>query len=289
MTQRALKRSAPALVLGLLVVPAAWFVARGAPPEPATPDAAATEQGAAPAQAGAAAPPVQLSQVMEEQLEAQHEAKASQTRIDELDDQTDALLTKFQQATDETESIEVYIEQLEVQIQSQREEMDSIQRQMDQVESFSRDILPMMQLMLDKLGEFVELDVPFLLEERRNRVAALRELMTRADVTISEKYRRILEAYQVEMEYGRTLEGYEGRLGEGDEARTVNFLRIGRVGLMYQTLDGRETGYWDGDARSWTVDAGYRQEFKEGWRVAKKLGAPDLLIAPVPSPKEGQS
>ena len=70
-------------------------------------------------------------------------------------------------------------------------------------------------------------------------------MMSRADVTISEKYRRILEAYQVELDYGRTLEAYEGKLGSGDDARTVQFLRVGRVALLYQTLDGKETGYWD--------------------------------------------
>ena len=69
--------------------------------------------------------------------------------------------------------------------------------------------------------------------------------MPRADITISEKYRLILEAYQIELEYGRTLSAYEGRLGTGADARTVEFAQLGRVSLMYRTLDGSETGYWD--------------------------------------------
>ena len=123
--------------------------------------------------------------------------------------------------------------------------MASIDQQLRDVETTSREVLPLMQRMLDTLGQFVDLDAPFLLDERKNRVAMLETMMPRADVTLSEKYRRIVEAYQVEMDYGRTLEAYEAKLGDGDDARTVQFLRVGRVALLYQTLDGKETGYWD--------------------------------------------
>jgi hypothetical protein len=230
-----------------------------------------------------------LGAVVEEQVGANKDASASQERIDKIDDETQAMLVKYLQAKAETESIRAYADQLAVQIQSQNQEIASIQKQLVDVETFSRDVLPTMQRMLASLGQFVELDVPFLLEERRKRVASLEEVMTRADVTISEKYRRILEAYQIEMEYGRTIEAYEGRMGEGDDARTVQFLRVGRVSLMYQTMDGKETGYWDADQKSWVVDDDYRHAFIAGLRVAKKLGAPDMLIVPVPAPKEARS
>ena len=135
----------------------------------------------------------------------------------------------------------------------------------------------------------MQLDVPFLVEERAKRVATLQEMMGRADVTFSEKYRRILEAYQVEMEYGRTIETYEGWLGSGDDARTVNFLRVGRVSLLYQTLDGKETGDWDAEKKGWVVDEHYAHGFKEGVAVARKTRAPELLIVPVPAPKDARS
>jgi hypothetical protein len=143
--------------------------------------------------------------------------------------------------------------------------------------------------MLDALERFVRLDLPFQLDERNRRITSLKEAMGRADVTVSEKYRRIIEAYQIETDYGRTLEAYQGELVEGERARTVRFLRLGRVALMYQTLDGEETGYWDADQKQWVQDDSYRSAVKHGFGVADKALAPDLLTAPIPAPREGRS
>ena len=163
--------------------------------------------------------------------------------------------------------------------------MASAERQLSEIETTSREIGPLMDRMLATLDEFVGLDVPFLVQERSDRVKRLKDMMGRADVTISEKYRRIIEAYQVEMDYGRTVESYEAKLGEGDDARTVQLLRIGRVGLLYQTLDAKETGYWDTTAKAWVIDDSYKGSFKEGIAVAKKTRAPEMLVIPVPAPK----
>jgi len=124
--------------------------------------------------------------------------------------------------------------------------------------------------------------VPFLIEERTNRVAQLKDIMSRADVSTSEKYRRIVEAYQIEMEYGRTLEAYQGKVGD----KTVDFLRAGRVSLMYQTLDGKETGYWDANEKAFKKDESYGDALRAGLKVAKKQAAPDFIRVAVPAPKE---
>jgi hypothetical protein len=194
------------------------------------------------------------------------------------------MLTRYRQALADTESLRKYNEQLAIQVKSQTERIASMKQQIVDIEATQRDVLPLMQKMADTLGEFVPLDVPFLIEERTRRVANLKQMMTRADVSTSEKYRRILEAYQIEMEYGRTLEAYEGKLGEGDQAKTVSFVRVGRVALLYQTPDGRETGYWDPSAKKWVEDDDYSHDAREAIRVAKKQGAPDLLWVPVLAP-----
>ena len=225
-----------------------------------------------------------LDAVVREQTGANKEAQASQQRIDQLADQTQDMVGKYRQALSDTESLKKYNEQLAVQVKSQNDRIANMKRQLVDIEGTQRDVLPLMQKMIDTLEQFVALDVPFLIEERTRRVATLKQMMTRADVSTSEKYRRILEAYQIETEYGRTLEAYEGKLGDGDKARTVQFVRMGRVALMYQTPDGKETGYWDAGAKKWVQDDGYARDVREAIRVAKKQGAPDLLWAPVAAP-----
>lgn len=238
----------------------------------------------------AAMAPAAMAQTLEGVLTAQAEADkaaaASQQRINEVQDKTQDALGKYLQAVAEADSLRKYNEQLGAQVKSQREEVASIERQLLEIETTVREVQPLMQRMVDTLEKFVGLDVPFLLGERTKRVANLKEMMARADVTISEKYRRILEAYQIELEYGRTLDSYEGKLGEGDGAKTVEFVRLGRISLMYQTPDGEETGYWDQQQRTWVRDDDYAHEVKEALRVAKKIGAPDLLTVPVPAPQE---
>ena len=221
-----------------------------------------------------------------EQMGANKAAAASQTRINGMDDDTQRMLGDYRATLRETESLRRYNEQLELQIKSQEQEIGSINDQINEIEHTNREIYPLMQRMIETLDKFVQLDVPFNKAERAKRVQALKEIMTRADVSTAEKFRRILEGYSVEMEFGRTLEAYEDKLEvSGAESRTVNFLRIGRVALMYQTLDADETGYWDTDKKDWVKDNGYKSAVKDGLKIARKSKAPDLLIAPVHAPE----
>ena len=261
--------------------------ARAQDPEPAAP--VGEPAAGAPVEPKAAAPAPTLEPLVKEQVGADDAAVAAQERIDTLSDETREMLLQYRQYLRETESLREYREQLEAQVQSQVEEIGFVEKQLVEIETTAREVLPLMQKMLDTLERFVGLDLPFQLEERHKRVAGLRDAMARADVTISEKYRRIVEAYQIEADYGRTLEAYQGELGEGPQARTVRFLRLGRVALLYQTLDGEETGYYDAEQKRWVVDDSYRSAVRHGFAVADKASAPDLLQAPIPAPREERS
>jgi hypothetical protein len=196
---------------------------------------------------------------------------------------------RYARAMTDTISLERFIRQQEEQVQSQEAEVASLEQQLVEIDTTNRQVQPLMQQMVDTLTRFVELDVPFFLEERTARVRNLQSVMGRADVTVSEKYRLILDAYQTELDYGRTLDAYEGRLGTGADARTVEFARLGRISLMYRTLDGSETGYWDANQKMWVVDNSYKAKVEEAIRVARGDGAPELLIVPVPVPQEVRS
>ena len=221
-------------------------------------------------------------------VNTRQEAKTQQ-RIDKLDDETKQMLEEYQRLSRELDVLKVYDDQLERLVASQAEEKTSIRQQMQGLELTQREIVPLMLRMLTWLEEFVAVDQPFLPEERNQRVQQLKELMDRADVSVGEKYRRVLEAYQIEMDYSRTIEASRGELASGDRTRTVDFLRIGRVGLYYLTLDRAEVGFWNPATSQWEVlPERYNQSILNGLRIARKQAAPDLLRLPVSAPSEVQ-
>ena len=240
------------------------------------------------AMAGFVAPAgAQLQEALTQQVAADNEAAQNQQELNGIRERTQDAQAREQQATADAESLERFNRQLEEQVREQEVEVASIERQLVEIETTTREVQPLMQRMVDTLVQFIELDVPFLLEERMARVNNLKDLMPRADVVISEKYRLILEAYQIELDYGRTFDTYEGPLGHGDD-RTVEFARLGRVSLMYRTLDGSETGYWDVKQQRWVADPSYGEAIEAAIRVARGDGD-DLLTVPVPPPQEVRS
>lgn len=221
------------------------------------------------------------------QAQADAAAAQSQARIDALDDETSRNLQAFRLATQRLDSLTIYNDQLSKLIASQQEEVASVTRQTNEIERIETGALPLMIGMIDALGELVAADAPFLPTERENRVQALRELIDRADVAAGEKFRRIMEAYLVEVEFGRTIEAYRGELQRNGAVRTVDFLRIGRVGLYYQTLDGAETGRWNPAVKAWeTLDDDARRPVQTGLRIARKQAPPELLTLPVNAPEQ---
>ena len=211
----------------------------------------------------------------------------TQQRIDQLSEQTRAMLDEYHVLNRELDALSVYNDQLQRLTVSQEEEKALIHQQMEDIELTQQEIVPLMLRMIERLNDFVLNDSPFLRKERLQRVSLLRALMDRSDVSVAEKYRRVLEAYQVELDYGRTLETYRDELEIDGDPRTVEFLRVGRVGLYYQTLDGHQAAYWDTQDRAWRpVKATQRLAIRRALRVASQQAAPELLALPVAAAKD---
>jgi hypothetical protein len=215
------------------------------------------------------------------------DAAASQRRVSQLAQQTADLLAQYRAVVNETENLRIYNDQLEKVVTDQRSEIVSINEQLEGLENTNQGVVPLMLEMIDTLDQIVEADMPFRLQERRDRVQGLRDMMDRSDVTTSEKYRRIVEAYQGELEYGRTTEAYSEALPT--TGQTVEFLRIGRTLLVYQTSDQETTGWFNPTSKAYEeLPDKYRLEVKEGLSIARNEKAPSLVTLPVPGPEVAQ-
>jgi hypothetical protein len=227
----------------------------------------------------AASAQTNINQVSQAAAAGLKSAAASQQKIDSLDDEQRLLLQTYRNVLAESEQLRVYNQQLVQIIANQRTELNSIDKQINDIERTQQGIMPLMARMLDALDLFVQLDLPFLLDERQTRIKQLRELMVSADVTVAEKYRRVLEAYQIELEYGRTIEAYREKTADG---KLVDYLRLGRAALYYISLNAESAYGFDIKTRSWLeLDSAYMGSLQKGLQVARKQAAPSLLTLPI--------
>jgi TolA-binding protein len=229
-----------------------------------------------------------VDQVMREGEKRADAGAAEQKRVEQIANQTDDLLNQYNTLSKVVDGLLTYNSLLQRQVDNQETEKAALAESIDNVALIERQIIPLMTKMLDSLEQFIVLDTPFLLKERTERMERLRGMMERSDVSSAEKFRRVIEAYQIENDYGRTIEAYKGTVPINGNQQEVDFLRIGRVSLAYQSVGGAHTGVWDKETREWVEldPADFKNQVADGLRVARKQVAPDLLIIPVAAPSE---
>lgn len=222
---------------------------------------------------------VNMESILEIGRENQTLSASSQDRIDNTERQTDKLINEYKVVSKQVEGLKLYNAQKRIQIQAQLDLMDKLDEQLVQVVVMQRQIPPLAGKMLDTLETFINLDTPFRSEERKTRVDLVRSSLSKPKVTASEQVRQVLEAYNIEAEYGRKIDTYEDKLSDGT---VVNILVIGRIGMFYQTKDERTSGRWDNETGSWEeLPGSYRKPIRDGIRMAKKLAPTDMLLMPV--------
>lgn len=214
-------------------------------------------------------------------------AQQSQKKIDQLANETGDLLQDYKTVMKQVDGLKVYNARLQKQIGNQLKRVDNIEESISQVTVIQRQVTPLVIRMIDALEQFVSLDVPFHMEERKERIEFLRASVDRSDLSVAEKFRQVLEAYKIENEYGRKIDAYKGTVAIGGVDREVNFLRIGRVALMYQTTDTEISGAWDTASGQFVElpKGEYRSAIMKGLRIARKEASIDILKLPVPAPE----
>ncbi|PSV25069.1 MULTISPECIES: DUF3450 domain-containing protein [unclassified Photobacterium] len=220
--------------------------------------------------------------VISAQAKADKSAQVSQNKIDKYADSADAMLAEYKGLLRQIDSMTVYNKQIERMVLSQQEELNSLNNQIAQIDQTATEVVPLTLKMVTALDEFIALDLPFQQENREKRINELKRMMDRADVTTSEKFRKVMEAYQIEEGFSRSIESYKASLDRDGETVTYDFLRIGRTALLYQSPDGGETGMWNQQSGKWeTLPESYRIAVQQGIRIAKKQAPPALIKLPV--------
>lgn len=212
-------------------------------------------------------------------------AVESQKKIDAFARDTQSMLEEYRKLQDGTEYQAAYTRELEELQLAQQQQIDELREQIAQARITRQRIVPLMRSMADALETFVVLDLPFQHEDRINAVLQLKQRLNQPDLSVSAKFRLLLEAYQIEQGYGGSIEAWRGPLQFSGQDLSVEFLRVGRVALYFHSLDGKTSGYWNTGQDAWlALDADFNRSMAQAMRVAKNLTAPQLLQLPLSVP-----
>ena len=222
-----------------------------------------------------------LQQAIDIEASSSNDAASRQEFIDNVDSQILVLTGDIQFLSQQLDLTNIYNRQLQELIDSQNAEIISINEQMIELDKTNKGILPTLEEMVSTLESIINNDVPFLLTERKARVAELKDILKQSNISTSEKFRRVFEAYQIENEFGRTIESYRDEITFDSETFNVEVFRLGRVGLYARTSDGRHTAMYSKKEGRWVRKKGIDNELVVALKIARKELPPSLLKLPI--------
>lgn len=214
------------------------------------------------------------------------EQASAQRQIDQLDEAAQDAYAEYRSKLIELESLRTYTRQLQALLDEQQAVLDALGAQIQKTGSMDRELIPLMERMHAALGTLIEQDMPFLPDERQQRLARLRTILNNPELPLATKYRSLYEAYQIELDYGRTLETYSDTLEIDGKSLRVSILRVGRIALYAMSADRNIIYEWDNRSRQWQLTEGLRHNLEKAVRMAKKQVAPDLLVLSVQAPED---
>ena len=230
-----------------------------------------------------------VDQVLQADARRLQLAQESQERINQVVEGTRSLADDYRAIMKEIDGLMVYNRLMTAQTDGQKATLADIDLSMQQVDVINRQIFPLMERMIDGIEQSIALDIPFLMDERNKRIADLEDIMERSDVSVAEKFRKVMEAYQIEMDYGISSEWYREELNVDGATREYNMFRVGRIGLFFQSDDTNITGWYNPQAGAYELLGNdHRNEIRKGIRIARQLIAPELILIPLPGPTDAE-
>jgi len=223
----------------------------------------------------------QLSRAIDTGEQATRRASQVQQQINQLDDQRSDMVGEFRTLLQRKTAAELYARQQAAAVESQERELETLQDQLNRVDEITSQTVPMLEQLIDDLDMFIDADLPFKLQERKARIERLRSYLTDPAISVTERYRQIMDAYIDEMEVGRKTDTWSEEVSIDGEPVMVDMVLFGRVALVYMDPSGRYAKRYDRATKSWIdLEGKYKPEIEKAIRIIQGKRTQDVMYVP---------
>jgi multidrug efflux pump subunit AcrA (membrane-fusion protein) len=226
----------------------------------------------------------QLDQALQVARQSTQEGARAQQEINDVADRAGDLEREYLALRQQIEDQRVFVEQQEVFLRSQANELEALQFQLERVSTIERDLTPMLLEMYVALEEFIASDLPFQSDVRQRRLDTIQQLLGDAAVPPAEKYRVILNAYEIEAAYGRSLRTYGEEVEIDGVPNEVTVLQFGRVALVRIFQDGSLEIMTKSNPEWRELSGSHANNVQRALRIAQEVTTPDVFVVPLPGP-----
>ena len=208
--------------------------------------------------------------------------KGTQKLQDEWAQEQAELLARYRSAKANVKYLKERIDIEQSKSDALDETIADLERRLAESDRLNSVLLDTLQSVYSRLDTWVHDDLPFLMTERENRLQSLRDELARPDVAGAEKLRRVLEALQIEAQYGATVEVSQEHIMIGDEEILADVLRLGRVSAFWRTPDRKRVGEFDRATRTWIeLDSKYGRSIGQAMEMASRMRPIEIIDLPL--------
>ncbi|MFH2093759.1 MAG: DUF3450 domain-containing protein [Pseudomonadota bacterium] len=206
----------------------------------------------------------------------------TQKEADQWEQEKEKLIYQYELLKNEQEALESENKALAVAESEATTLNEKRLKQKQESMRIQKELLPFLNTVYAQLAALVSNDTPFLKDERSMRLKNLEQVLEAVDVSIAEKYRKVMEALFVEADYGNTIETYQEKVLMGNEAVLGNMFRLGRVSLFFLSLDQTSCAYYNVATKTWNPLADeYLGAIQSCVEISKKRKPAELLSLPL--------
>lgn len=229
----------------------------------------------------------QLDEALRVARQSTQEGAQAQEQITQIADAADNAERQYLAAREQIESQRIFLEQQRVFLLSQENELNALRTQLERVGSIEVDLAPMLLDMYVALEEFINEDIPFQMDVRLQRLENIQTALGDATISAAERYRLLLNAYEIEMGYGRSLRAYSEEVDVDGAPQSAEVVQIGRVALIRDI--GGTLEILTQDNREWRpVPGSMAVDVQRAFRIAREVTTPEVFVAPLPGPTDAR-